>query len=178
MVSPNTCSGCSGKVFRYPQIVIFCHFLTLVSDCTGSCSSVEVFADPVEHMNYLQDFLGQTSVPFTLLQAQSAEFHFCPLYALKDPCCSRFVLPIRHCRLVQHLQPGSWVIPLQANILSDDVPHEDIAVANIDVDMFETTLVALTKVGSQETFKSFCSSSAVSELHTDTACHGQISSEP
>lgn len=61
----------------------------------------KVFADPMEHMNYLQDFLGQTSVPFTLLQA---------------------------------------------NILSDDVPHEDIAVANIDVDMFETTLAALTKV--------------------------------
>jgi hypothetical protein len=67
---------------------------------------------------------------------------------------------------------------LQANILSDDVPHVDIAVANIDVDMFETTLAALTKVGSQEqvTFKSLkvflsrLSFSAVSELHTDTAC--------
>lgn len=35
---------------------------------------------------------------------------------------------------------------LQANILEDDLPHDEIAVANIDVDMFETILAALTKV--------------------------------
>ena len=64
---------------------------------TAQGAVLQVFADPMEHMNYLQDFLGQTSVPFTLLQAQSAQFHFCPLFWTclnwQNPCCGPFVLP-------------------------------------------------------------------------------------
>ena len=53
---------------------------------TGSCSSVEVFADPVEHMNYLQDFLGHTSVPFALLQAQLNFTSVCLMYVYVCIC--------------------------------------------------------------------------------------------
>ena len=81
-------------------------------------------------MKYLQDFLGsQTSLAFTLLQARGTGTRW---------NAASFTL--------FHSVATSQCHDLQANILNDDLPDEEIAVANIDVDMFEATLLALYKI--------------------------------
>ena len=78
-------------------------------------------------MKYLQDFFGIADV--FAFYALAGEAHW---------NTASFTL--------SHSVATSQFHDLQANILNDGLPDKEIAVANIDVDMYEATLVALYKI--------------------------------